>query len=205
MAQITLSHLVDRIQTMSEEAQRTLVGIAGPPGAGKSTVAEHVVGALSLPAALVPMDGFHLDNSVLADRGLLSQKGAPETFDVVGFLRLIKALQASKPMRYPTFDRVADRTVPDAGLVTAETRIVVVEGNYVLLQQPVWCDLFALFDLTVMLCVPHDVLRVRLIDRWRNHGLTEAEAIARADGNDMLNVDTVQQFSRRADAILQAG
>ena len=199
MKALTEQGLIGLIDTMAKDKPRFLVAVAGPPGAGKSTIAETLTARISHPAAVVPMDGYHLDNGELVARNLLPRKGAPETFDAAGFLHLVQQLKTPQAVDYPTFDRAADATVPGGGTVSADTQVLVLEGNYLLLDAPVWRDLAPLFDLTVMLDVPRDVLRARLIDRWRHHGLSDADAVARAEGNDLRNADAVQQGSRPAD------
>lgn len=188
---------------------RLLVGIAGPPGSGKSTLARAVVGRLATGArtppvaALVPMDGFHLDNAELDARGLRAVKGAPETFDVAGFVDLVRRLRAARDdVRYPLFDRGEDRTLPDAGLFRAGTPIGVVEGNYLLLAEGDWRAVAPLFDLTVMIAPPTEVLEARLIRRWLDHGLPADAAERRARGNDMTNARRVLEGSAAADLVL---
>lgn len=188
---------------------RLLVAVAGPPGSGKSTLAEAVVEALNArgdpkqAAGLVPMDGFHLDNATLDARGLRDRKGAPETFDAEGFAALVRRLRdAPGEIRYPLFSRAEDRTLPDAGRLGAETRIVVVEGNYLLLQDAGWAALRPLFDATVMLAPPIEVLEQRLVARWLDHGMEPEAARARARGNDLANARRVIADSARADLAL---
>lgn len=186
--------------------ERKVIGIAGPPGSGKSTLAAEVVKRLNQgaeSAALLPMDGFHLENDELTARGLLPVKGAPQTFDVKGFLGLMRCLrQTDGDIRYPLFDRERDCTLPDAGCLTADTRIVVVEGNYLLLRDPLWCDLKPLFDATVMLIVPMEELESRLISRWIEHGLDPVSAAKRARSNDLVNAERVLKDSAAADLSL---
>lgn len=189
----------------ARDGARVLVGIAGPPGSGKSTFAATLAAGLGPTAAVLPMDGFHLDNSILQERGLFDRKGAPETFDAKGFVRLVSDLRDKARVTYPTFDRQADRVRPDAGEITEATRFVLIEGNYLLLQSPPWRDLAGLFDLTVYLDVDRDLLRERLVQRWRDHGLAEEAAVARAEQNDLRNAETVQTHSRRADFTVKTG
>ncbi len=186
-----------------------LAGIAGPPGSGKSTLARKVVDNLDTGernppmAALVPMDGFHLDNEALDALGLRAVKGAPETFDAAGFVSLVRKLrEPAEDIRYPLFDRAADRTLPDAGLFRAGTPICVVEGNYLLLPDSPWAALAPLFDVSVMIATPTDVLEDRLIQRWLDHGLPRDAARRRARGNDMTNARRVLESSATADLVL---
>ncbi len=191
---------------------RKVIGIAGPPGSGKSTLSARVVAFLNTGAdgpdhaALVPMDGFHLDNSVLDARGLRAVKGAPDTFDVAGFVALVRQIRTGgADIGYPVFDRVHDRTIAQAGCLRAMTRLVVVEGNYLLLRQGGWAALKGLFDATVMIAPPVEVLESRLIDRWIGHGLSRADALRRARGNDLANARLVMNDSAPADLLLSGG
>lgn len=187
-----------------QAGQRRVVAIAGPPGSGKSTLAARVVQSadrtLGVAAALLPMDGFHLDNDTLDARSLRAVKGAPDTFDAEGFVALLgKVRQGGADLRYPLFDRAQDRTLPDAGLLKSDTPLVVVEGNYLLLQREPWAGLNVLFDLTVMLAPDLAEIEARLVARWLDHGLSPAEAKARACGNDLANARTVIAHSAKAD------
>lgn len=186
MTPITPKILIQRIEALSGQ-DRKLIAIAGAPGSGKSTLAVDLAHQLGPTAAVMPMDGFHLDNDVLHAMDLFHRKGAPETFDADGFVALMKRLRGEDTVSYPTFDRDADRTVPDGGQINETTRIVLVEGNYLLLDQSPWDNLAGLFDMTVRLVVDHETLAARLIKRWIHHGLSPETARDRALGNDMVN------------------
>ena len=202
MSHHTKDAVVQAILDYGQQQSRVLVGIAGPPGSGKSTFASEIATRLGRDAAVLPMDGFHLDNAVLQRTGLMQRKGAPETFDGEGFVRIVRALRTQESVSYPTFDRQNDRTVCGGGKIHATTRFVVIEGNYLLLRTPPWSDLAGLFDLSVYLDVPREVLKSRLLSRWRKHGMSANEAEARAERNDMANVDLVQACSLTADYIV---
>lgn len=179
--------------------------MAGPPASGKSTFAEALAAALAeggRSACVVPMDGFHLDDRVLRARDLLPRKGAPETFDAAGFARLVAALGQGGEVIHPVFDRAREIAIAGAGVVPASCDLVVVEGNYLLLDEPAWRGLAAHWALTVFLHVPEEELRRRLLDRWRGHGLDEAAARAKAEGNDIPNGLRVVRGSREADVTL---
>jgi fructokinase len=193
-----------RIPALPPPPVRLRIAIAGPPGAGKSTLAEALVAHLNRAApvaALVPMDGFHLDNRVLDARGLRARKGAPETFDAAGVLRMIERLGREPEVVIPTFDRERDIAIAGAGVVGPDQRIAVVEGNYLLLDDGDWRGLHPLWDLSVMLAPPMAVLRERLIDRWLAHGLDREGAVARALGNDIPNALRVLENSVEADIV----
>jgi pantothenate kinase len=184
---------------------RLMVAIAGPPGAGKSSFAQALVEALNADAtesaAVIAMDGFHYDDGLLEARGLRSRKGSPATFDVGGFRHLLLRLRArdEAEVAVPVFDRHLEIARAGARIVAARSRILVIEGNYLLLNQEPWRHLAPLFDLTVMLRFSRSILEHRLIQRWLCHGFSEAEARAKVLGNDLPNIDMVLEESRKAD------
>ncbi|MCV0395114.1 MAG: nucleoside triphosphate hydrolase [Rhizobiaceae bacterium] len=201
----TLAHaILDR----AGGAPRFMVAIAGPPGAGKSTLAEAVLARMleaGETAAIVPMDGFHFDDIVLEARGLKPRKGAPETFDVAGLLVMLRRLGAREAdVAIPVFDRSIEVARAGAAIVPAGTRILLVEGNYLLLDEPPWTELAGLFDLTVMLDVPLEELESRLVRRWLGHGFDETGAMDKALSNDIPNARRVVAASRPADIVLRS-
>ncbi|WP_022702667.1 nucleoside triphosphate hydrolase [Pseudorhodobacter ferrugineus] len=183
---------------------RLLIAIAGPPGAGKSTLAEALAVQID-GAVVVPMDGFHLDNRVLEARGLLPRKGAPETFDVAGFTALVSRLRGADEVVIPVFDRSRDIAVAGARVIGPEARVLLIEGNYLLLNEAPWRGLAAHWDVTIAIEVPIEVLEARLIQRWRDHGLTQDAARARALGNDIPNARRVVAGSVAADVVVRQG
>lgn len=196
---MTPEALAGLIRGRARNRARFVVALAGPPGSGKSTLAAAVVAALVPGARVVPMDGFHFDDAVLEARGLRHRKGAPETFDAAGFVHLVRRLRAGGEVAIPVFDRTMELSRAAADVVAPGDRFLVVEGNWLLLDEAPWTDLAPLFDLTVALDVPEPELDRRLLDRWAHHGKTPAEARAWIDGNDMPNVRRVRQGSRPAD------
>lgn len=173
---------------------RQLVAIAGPPASGKSTTAEKVLDRLvadGTQAALVPMDGFHLDNATLAAQGLSDRKGAPETFDTSGFAALLKRLRDGQAVDVPLFDRSADRVVPNARRISERQTLILVEGNYLFLKAPGWAELNRFWSMRIFLAPPLEVLEQRLIQRWLDEGLSPKAAKARATGNDLTNARLV--------------
>lgn len=196
-----MKELLDRVAGLG--AGRRIVALAGPPGAGKSTLAARLAAALP-GAVLVPMDGFHLDNRLLDQDGLRARKGAPETFDAAGFLALLRRMRDGGEVVFPLFDRDRDLAVAGAGRVGAQDGPVIVEGNYLLLQRPVWRDLAPLWDLSVMLEVPAETLRHRLVARWQDQGCAP-DAVAAHLQNDLSNAAVVRRESRVADLVMPWG
>jgi pantothenate kinase len=191
-----------RVRAATAKGRRFITAIAGAPGAGKSTLAEAVVAELGLGARLVPMDGFHYDNFVLEPRGLLPRKGAPETFDAAGFVAMVARLRQGEEVAIPVFDRSVEFSRAAADLVSEEDRLIVVEGNYLLLEEAPWSRLAPFFDMTVFLNVPEAELERRLIRRWLDHGYDTEAARAKALSNDIPNARRVARSSRSADVVI---
>ncbi|MGR3542025.1 MAG: nucleoside/nucleotide kinase family protein [Hasllibacter sp.] len=176
--------------------ERVLVAVVGPPASGKSTLAGETVRLMGDEAALIAMDGFHLDDAVLRARGLLERKGAPQTFDLGGLARTLAAVRDGGEVFVPVFDRAREEAIASRGVVPAAARVVVVEGNWLLLDRPGWRDLGP-WDLTVLLDVPEAELRARLEERWA--ALSPEARRAKIDGNDLPNARLVREGSMRAD------
>jgi pantothenate kinase len=150
-------------------------------------------------AALVPMDGYHYDNAVLEARGLLKVKGAPATFNADGLASDLQRIRTGdRDVAVPVFDRDEDLAHANASIVAASARIVLVEGNYLLLDEEPWRGMARLFDLTVMLTAPFAELERRLVQRWLDQGLPPQAARERALGNDIPNARIVVDRSRKA-------
>lgn len=195
--------LAARIAALAAATQgRVLVGIAGAPGAGKSTLAAALVDRLGAQAALVPMDGFHLDNAILDARGRRFAKGSPDTFDAAGFEALLLRLKAGGEVIVPVFDRDLDVSRGSARVVPPDAQIIVAEGNYLLLRDAPWDRLRDLWDLTMFLDVPPDELERRLIARWHHYGLSDEAARRRAFDNDVPNARIVIERSVAADIVI---
>jgi pantothenate kinase len=183
--------------------ERRIVGIAGAPGAGKSTYAARLVGRSlrdGVLAAYLPMDGFHLADTALIGLGLLERKGAPETFDAWGYAALLGRVRVGRDTVWaPSFERDLEQPLAGAIPIVPEVRLVVTEGNYLLLDRPEWQAVRAELDEVWFLDCPDDVRRPRLVARHVEFGKSLAEAEAWVARVDDANAAVVQQSRARAD------
>ena len=204
----TLETLIAAIAIKGETGNRVIAAIAGPPGAGKSTLAEQIVDALNSAepgsAAILPMDGYHYDDMLLVPRGLRPRKGSPETFDAAGFAHTLMRLRqnAESEIAVPVFDRSIEIARAGARMIPQSVRYIIAEGNYLLLDEGRWRELHPHYDLTVMIREPDAVLRARLEDRWKN--LTAEERAWKLDGNDLPNGRRVMEGSIAPDFVYGA-
>lgn len=205
---IALHGLAEKIAARSGQ-KRLLVAIAGPPGSGKTTVAAQLTDRLvevhGLKTQIVPMDGFHYDNKVLEKLDLVQSKGAPETFDVSGLAALHRRLSRNDPadiVAVPVFDRDNDLSRGSARLIDPQTQILVLEGNYLLLDDGLWAALNPRFDMTVMIESDIQILRNRLLKRWLDLDYCMQDATRKVEGNDLRNAELVLKLSRAAEFML---
>ena len=207
--------------------RRFLLGIAGPPAAGKSTLAaalrealnggrgagmeskaggEDKEGKAGEVAAIAGLDGFHFDDRVLLPRGHRPRKGAPFTFDVAGYAAMLERLAAPsrEAVAIPVFDRDLELSRAAAAVIAPHHRIVITEGNYLLLAGERWRAVRGRLDFTVFLDVPAEELRRRLMARWLGHGYGPAEAKEKTEANDLVNARLVMETSVEPDLRLRA-
>jgi pantothenate kinase len=191
---------------------RLMVGITGPPAAGKSTlsmaVAAAVVTRLGVPAVAVPMDGFHLANPELARLGLAGRKGAPETFDAAGFVHLLgrlRATPADEIVYAPMFNRAFNESIGSAIPVPPDVRVIVAEGNYLLLDREPWARVRQLLDLVVYVEAPQPARYDSLLRRQLAKGLDSPAAHAWVNDSDEVNARLIATTRDRADLVLRRG
>ena len=181
---------------------RILIGVAGAPGAGKSTLAAALADVLGDEALVLPMDGFHLPQARLIELGRRDRMGAPDTFDVDGFVATLAAVRGGGGVHVPLFDRNIEEPVPDALVIGHAIRIVVVEGNYLLHDEGGWERVRPLLDATFHLRVDERVRHDRLIARHIEYGKTPDAARAWALGPDERNAALIEAAAPRADRVL---
>ncbi|WP_275432024.1 MULTISPECIES: nucleoside/nucleotide kinase family protein [unclassified Streptomyces] len=202
------AELVARAGRLAVAGRRRILGIAGPPGAGKSTLAARLAVALGPgTAVVVPMDGFHLAGAELARLGLADRKGAPDTFDAAGYVALLRRLRSpdGATVYAPAFDRSLEEPVAGSVPVAPAVPLVITEGNYLLHDAGAWAAVRPLLDEAWYLA-PDEALRVgRLVDRHVRHGKDPSSARAWVARSDEANARLIAPGAGRADLVVDAG
>jgi pantothenate kinase len=197
---------LDRIKKLLSRERRTLLGLVGPPGSGKSTLAQAIHQAFPDTSVIVPMDGFHLANAELRRLGLARRKGAPETFDAAGYVALVRRIreQGTRETVYaPEFHREIEEPVAGAIPVQPSTKLIITEGNYLLLETGPWAELAQLLDETWYVDTDSTQRVERLIERHVHFGRTRAAAEEWVHSSDEKNARLIETSRPRADVFFQ--
>ncbi|PMR60403.1 nucleoside/nucleotide kinase family protein [Verrucosispora sp. ts21] len=202
---LPVEELLARARTLADAGPRQLLGITGAPGVGKSTLAAQVVAALGPAARLVPMDGFHLAQAELHRLGRAARKGAVDTFDANGYVSLLRRLKRKEPTSVwaPEFRRDLEEPIAGAIEVPPEVRLVVTEGNYLLVPQWPWDEVRSLLHEAWFLDLDAELRHRRLVDRHVAYGRSTEEAQAWALGSDEVNAALVTGTADRADLVVR--
>ena len=199
-----LISLTERID--NDDKNRYFIALSGPPASGKSTISEKLANDLRAKeynSSILQMDGFHYDDLILKEKKLLLKKGAPETFDVMGLINFVSRLQKEDEVIIPIFDRSLELSRSSAVIISKNTKVIIVEGNYILLNTYPWCELHKFFNTTVMINCEKKILEKRLIERWENFNLLKEEIDDKVYKSDLPNGVKVLKNSIKADYILE--
>lgn len=198
--------VLHRAQALLASGQRKILGIAAAPGAGKSTLAESLLQALGASTQIVPMDGFHLANSTLQRLGRAERKGAPDTFDVEGYVNLlqrIKHQKAGETIYAPEYRRSLEEGIAGAIAVQASTPLIITEGNYLLSDEGGWDAVQGALDEVWFLDLDTAVRQQRLLARHMRFGRSREAALAWITATDEPNAQQIERTRHRADWVIQ--
>ena len=184
--------------------ERKIVGLIGKPGAGKSTLSAQLIEHLGAQAAILNMDGYHLSNLALRELGRADRKGAPDTFDALGFTAILKRVknQVDQDIYFPVFDRSIEESIAAQGVITPEVKLVITEGNYLLHNENNWGGVKELLDESWFIEVDDQIRIGRLVNRHHKFGKSKADAHSWATGSDENNARIVAQTRELADVII---
>ena len=190
------------LTTLLASGQRRLIGLVGPPGAGKSTLSAAILAALPGQAQVVPMDGYHLAQRELERLGRAHRKGAPDTFDSAGYVALLRRLREQRGdeiVYAPEFRREIEEPIANAIPVFAHTPLIVTEGNYLLLDDGPWAQVRGLLDEVWYIDTDETARGAWLLARHMHHGRSAEAAAAWIAGTDEPNARLIAAGKARAD------
>ena len=204
--EITKEEAKKLVIELASASTRTIIGIVGKPGGGKSTLSRFLLKGMDPSlVSVVPMDGFHLSNKVLKELGKSDRKGAQDTFDVKGFTTLIARIKSdgADPIYYPVFDRSIEESIAAQGVVYPSTRVVIVEGNYLMHDKDGWEEVSPLLDQSWYAYLDEDIRISRLISRHIAFGKDPESAKAWAKGSDQVNAELIETGVARCDFLIR--
>ena len=199
----SLDEVITRAKSLIT-GERKIVGLIGKPGAGKSTLSAQLIEHLGAQAAILNMDGYHLSNLALRELGRADRKGAPDTFDALGFTAILKRVknQVDQDIYFPVFDRSIEESIAAQGVITPEVKLVITEGNYLLHNENNWGGVKELLDESWFIEVDDQIRIERLVNRHHKFGKSKADAHSWATGSDENNARVVAQTRELADVII---
>ena len=202
----TIEEALKRLRSLNENnSQRIIIGIVGKPGAGKSTLTSYLLENLvKEKAVLVPMDGYHLSNKLLAEYEKADRKGAYDTFDAIGYSELIKRIKSDSDsdIYFPIFHREIEESIVAEGVVLKDCKVVLTEGNYLLLDNYGWQDVKSFFTESWYIQIDDELRRERLMARSIRYGRSPEIAYKWTHGSDEVNAKVVETTMNNADVIL---
>ena len=187
--------------------KRYFIALAGPPASGKSTISEKLNRDFikkGISSGILQMDGFHFDDSILHSKKLLSKKGSPETFDVMGLKNFLVRLRHEEEVVIPVFDRSLELSRSSAVIISKQTKLIIIEGNYLLLKSHPWNLLKEFFDSSIIINSDEKTLEQRLIKRWKSFNYNNEEINQKVYDNDLPNALDVMKNSSKSDFILDS-
>ena len=199
----SLDEVITRAKSLIT-GERKIVGLIGKPGAGKSTLSAQLIEHLGAQAAILNMDGYHLSNLALRELGRADRKGAPDTFDALGFTAILQRVknQVDQDIYFPVFDRSIEESIAAQGVITPEVKLVITEGNYLLHNKDNWGGVKELLDESWFIEVDDQIRIERLVNRHHKFGKSKADAHSWATGSDENNARVVAQTRELADVII---
>ena len=199
----SLEEVVSRAKSLMD-GERKIVGLIGKPGAWKSTLSAQLIQQLGDQAAILNMDGYHLSNLALHELGRADRKGAPDTFDALGFTEILKRVkhEVDKNIYFPVFDRAIEESIAAQGVIVPSVKLVITEGNYLLHNGDNWSGVKNLLDESWFIEVDDSLRIERLVNRHHKFGKSKVDALSWATGSDENNAKIVAQTRESADLII---